>query len=928
MNQPVHILYVDDSPLDRELVRDALEKEHGGFKLVEAASRAEFETALNRGGFDLVLSDFNILGFEGLQVLETVRATGSNLPVIIVTGTGSEEVAAEAIKRGAADYVIKSPKHIQHLAHTIHTVLEKKRLETERTQALEALRKSEERYRRLHESMRDSFAQVKMSGEIVDVNPSYLEMLGYSEEEVLKLRYVDITPQRWHKVEQEIIDTQILPFGYSDVYEKEYIKKDGTVFPIELRTFLLRDAEGLPSGMWAIVRDITARKRAEDSLRESEEHYRSLVELSPDAIFIEEEDGTLAFVNPAGLRLFGATRPDQILGRQVFDLIHPDYRKIVKKRFQAIKKEKKELPMIEEKYLRLDGSSVDVEVAVTPFVYEGKRGAQVIAHDISERKKAEAEILRRMKDLQVLFDSSLALSSRFTHPEIGRAVIEILAEHMDWHHAVARIREEGSDELEIIGYAAPGVSPEDNAAEISRLNSLVSRSSQGMVGWVIQHGQGVRSGDLPSDPRNVETYPGIRSGIFTPMVAAEKVIGVISVESEMANAFDEHDERLLATLSKITANAIHRNHLREQTELQLKHLAALRAIDKAISASFDLHVTLEIFLNNAVTQLGADAALVLLVNPGMRMLEYGAEYGFLDSAVRKIHVRMDEGEAGRVVMERRVISIPDLRKAGKPLLHPELNASENFVSYHAVPLISKGQFKGLLEIFHRNLIEPSTDWLNFLETLAGQAAIAIDNNQLFESLQHSNFELAIAYDETIEGWSRAMDLRDHETEGHTQRVTAITQQLAVFMGLTETELVYARRGALLHDIGKMGVPDKILLKPGELTPEEWELMHQHPQFAHDMLAPITFLRPVVDIPYCHHEKWDGTGYPRGLKGKEIPISARIFALVDVYDALTSDRPYRRAWSKEQALDYIREQSGKHFDPQVVDTFLNVIPEIN
>jgi two-component system sensor kinase FixL len=265
--KPIRILYVDDYPLDRELVRDALEKEHDGFEVVEAASRADFEAALAQGGFDLILSDFNILGFEGLQVLDAVRTINSHLPVILVTGTGSEEVAAEAIKRGAADYVIKTPKHIQRLPHIVHSVLEKKRLEDERQQAEEALRESEERYRRLHESMRDCFAQVKMSGEIVDVNLAYLDMLGYSKEEVLKLHYADITPHRWHRFEQGIVETQILPFGYSEVYEKEYIKKDGTVFPIELRAFLLRNAEGQPSGMWAIVRDITERRQAEEKIR-------------------------------------------------------------------------------------------------------------------------------------------------------------------------------------------------------------------------------------------------------------------------------------------------------------------------------------------------------------------------------------------------------------------------------------------------------------------------------------------------------------------------------------------------------------------------------------------------------------------------------------------------------------------------------------
>jgi PAS domain S-box-containing protein/putative nucleotidyltransferase with HDIG domain len=186
--------------------------------------------------------------------------------------------------------------------------------------------------------------------------------------------------------------------------------------------------------------------------------------------------------------------------------------------------------------------------------------------------------------------------------------------------------------------------------------------------------------------------------------------------------------------------------------------------------------------------------------------------------------------------------------------------------------------------------------------------------------------LARAYDTTIEGWSRALDLRDKETEGHSQRVTDLSLRLARAMELPETDLVHIRRGALLHDIGKMGIPDYILLKPGPLSSDEWTLMRKHPVLAYEMLTPIAHLRTAVDIPYCHHEKWDGSGYPRGLKAAEIPLSARIFALADVWDALLSDRPYRPALSRAQALSSVRDESGRHFDPQLADRFLRLVED--
>jgi HD-GYP domain-containing protein (c-di-GMP phosphodiesterase class II) len=204
------------------------------------------------------------------------------------------------------------------------------------------------------------------------------------------------------------------------------------------------------------------------------------------------------------------------------------------------------------------------------------------------------------------------------------------------------------------------------------------------------------------------------------------------------------------------------------------------------------------------------------------------------------------------------------------------------------------------------------------------AGLAQALRRLLGRLQDSNEALLRAYDTTIAGWSRALDLRDHETEGHSQRVCRLTLQIAQNMGFSKEELVHIRRGALLHDIGKMGIPDYILHKPGPLNDEEWALMRRHPVYAYKLLAPIGYLRPALAIPYCHHEKWDGTGYPRGLRSEQIPLEARIFAVVDVWDALTSDRPYQRARPKAVALEMIKAQSGRHFDPAVVTVFLSVV----
>jgi response regulator RpfG family c-di-GMP phosphodiesterase/putative methionine-R-sulfoxide reductase with GAF domain len=433
---------------------------------------------------------------------------------------------------------------------------------------------------------------------------------------------------------------------------------------------------------------------------------------------------------------------------------------------------------------------------------------------------------------------------------------------------------------------------------------------------------------LPPETPNAEllTALRIRTAAAASLKRAGQLIGDLSVFAfGDIRSFTSDELSLLRGLADQAAQAISNARLFEETGRRLGRLQALRHIDLAITASTDLRVTLSVVLEELTRQLQVDAAAVLLLNRETHTLEHAAGRGFRTAALQHTRLPVGEGNAGRAALERRLVSIPDLRAAGDAFARAPLLANEGFVAYYAVPLIVKGHVIGVLETFHRAPLHPDPEWLSFLESLAGQAAIAIENATLFEELQRSNAQLALSYDSTLEGWTRALDLRDHETEGHTQRVTELTLQLAQATGnFSEADLLQMRRGALLHDIGKMGIPDQILLKPGPLTPEEWVVMRRHPEFAHDMLVPIPYLRPALDIPYCHHERWDGTGYPRRLRGEEIPLAARLFAPVDVWDALCSDRPYRAAWPKDKVRDYISSRAGVHFDPAIVEAFLGLV----
>lgn len=376
-----------------------------------------------------------------------------------------------------------------------------------------------------------------------------------------------------------------------------------------------------------------------------------------------------------------------------------------------------------------------------------------------------------------------------------------------------------------------------------------------------------------------------------------------------------------------------RKQAEERIQRQMERLKALRLIDLAITTNLDLSETLNILLDHLLAQLGVDAANLLLLGANEQTLIRRAAKGFHSPSLASTVTTEESIQAWCAIQQKTLVraateTAERVSSQGKdaPAPWPALWREEGFVLYYGVPLMVENRVWGVLEVFHRSPFNPDAEWLDFLETVAGQAAIAIHNASLVEGLQQINRELLQAYDSTLQGWVQALDLRDKETEEHTRRVTEMTLRLARAMGVEESKLPHIQRGALLHDIGKMGIPDEILLKPGPLSQEEWDIMHRHPQYAHQLLSGIAYLREALEIPYYHHERWDGSGYPLGLKGEEIPLAARIFAVVDVWDALNSNRPYRKAWQPEEVLQYLRDQAGHQFDPKVVDTFLRLLKE--
>ncbi|MGB9521497.1 MAG: HD domain-containing phosphohydrolase, partial [Anaerolineales bacterium] len=415
----------------------------------------------------------------------------------------------------------------------------------------------------------------------------------------------------------------------------------------------------------------------------------------------------------------------------------------------------------------------------------------------------------------------------------------------------------------------------------------------------------------------------MRSACILPIVTERHIIGLIEMQSPLEDAYKEVDLEWMNLTANQIGLSIENARLNAETQQHLAELATLAVIDSAVLTHLEAQEIYEVILEQVIKRMGVDAALLSLFEPEAQRLTFVSQVGYHNPGLIGRYVNLGEGLAGRAAQTQQIYYC-DLRLKDNQDLLLENFRQEGFVEYYGIALLTDRKIIGVLELLNRKTLTIDDNWRRFLEIIANQAAIALNTLQLNQNLQIAHQELLDAYDATIEGWARALDLREKETGDHTRRVADLTLNLAQCFPFTEEQLSQIRRGALLHDIGKLGIPDNILLKPDKLTDEEWQIMRLHPVLARQLLSEIKYLQSALDIPYSHHERWDGGGYPLGLKQEEIPLAARIFAVVDVYDALTSDRPYRKAWSKEQALDYIQSQAGKHFDPQVVRAFLEII----
>ena len=771
-----------------------------------------------------------------------------------------------------------SPGEAGHLLYElqVHQIeLEMQNEELRRTQA--ELEASRVRYVDLWNLAPVGYLTISKDGLILEANRSAAVLLGVTKRGLVQKPLLHFIAKEDHDL--LLLHCQkLFATGSPQVCELRMVKKDRATVWVRIAGSAATDNEGARTWQ-AVLSDITAQKQAQEALHDSNLHLQLITENMLDMVSRVTMSGIRVYVSPAHQRVLGY-KPEDMIGTSVVDYVHPDDMERVSAAVQSALRSL-HAQRVEFRSRHADGHYVWLEtIGKALFDNNGSPiGGVLSSRDISERKQVEQTLFEEQNLLRMLM-CNLPDAIYFKDSQ-GRFI------RMSQGHASAFGL---SDPALAIGKTDFDFFTEDHARQALADEQAIMATGEPLID--------VEERDTHLDGR---------------------VIWVSTTKMPLR----DQDGRIIGTFG-VSRDITQRKRAEEQITRQLQHMSALHEIDMTITAATDVQLVLNAVLKHAMNQLGVDAATILLMDANTQRLEYAVGRGFHSSALQHTRLQLGDGYAGQAALEGSVIQVSNLIAAPDGLTRSPLLAAEGFVFYCAAPLKSKGHVVGVLEVFHRSPVNADQEWLEFLEAISTQAAIAVDSAQLFDRLQRSNMELSLAYDATIEGWSCALDLRDKLTEGHTQRGAKMAIQLARVMGVDDAALVHMWRGALLHDMGKIGIPDSILLKPGQLSEDEWTIMRQHPQIAYDLLAPIAYLQPALDIPYCHHEKWDGTGYPRGLKGEQIPLPARIFAVIDVFDALTSDRPYRAAWSRKKALAYIREQSGKHFDPQAVAAFLSQV----
>lgn len=631
-------------------------------------------------------------------------------------------------------------------------------------------------------------------------------------------------------------------------------------------------------------------EQAQKDANRYEQRFQNILENMNLITIILDLEGKLTYCNQYLLDLTGYTR-EEIYGKDWYPIFVPEIES------EPIRSKVYEHAVGQKNYVHGENNIVTksgehrlISWSNTPIMDNAGEpiGVASIGEDITIKAKAEAEIRRNEALLRSVLDAAPMIIGLIK----DREIIWI------------------SDKVEaIVGYPVEAVigkspilfyKPEQHRIFGSLMDDIRKDISETSVSY--QRTVWTRKDEIEIDIDLWVAAINPNQWDDGVIVAAIDVSEQVEAEARLSNSFD-------------------------QIKTLLTRLSALRDIDQAITSPDDSDQTIQQILRLIRETVNLNVVMVSLYDKektGLRLVSMDGEEIVEGNALN----HFGENELIReAVRTNQLVSQLSSSDQALDFVKQRLNTETDFSQYAVVPLNVKGETLGILEGLARDTICHGADCRDFLEAMAVQLAIALDNALLSQQREQAFAELQASYEATIQGWALALEMRDKETAGHSERVVNFTMRLAKQMGIDGKDLLHLRRGVLLHDIGKMGIPDRVLLKPGSLTEEEWVIMKQHPVHAFNLLKEIPYLAPALEIPYSHHERWDGSGYPQGLAGEEIPLGARIFAVIDIWDALTDDRPYRAAWSKEKTVQYLKENAGVLVDPRVVKEFLAMLVDL-
>ena len=762
---------------------------------------------------------------------------------------------------------------------------------TERHEAEDVLEKREAYFRALIENSAEGVAIVNTQGIIQYIAPAEERLTGYSLDEILgqnAFRYIH--PQDVSKVLEVFAEGLTTP-GAVRTVEYRIQRKDGEWRYFEITGHnMLKDPH--INGIIANYRDVTERKNAEQALKESQSRLEAVVSTALNGIITIDANHCIVLFNPSAERIFGYS-VNEVLGKPLDMLIPNRYHNshashVNNYGISGTSSRKKGL--LDSLYgQRANGEEFPMEAFISRSTVNGQNFFTVIFQDITERRLAEDALKASEKKFRALAENIPSVvyqcrnDSKYTFMYLNDSIEQLTGypksdfldgtlSFVDLYHP---------EDYKSIPFPNPlGVAINQKPFHIT----YRIKHKFGNWVWVDEWGTGV-----------LDAYGNV-----------------------------QYIEGVMIDITE-------RKRSEEDLRRHAMELETLAVATSALRTSQNVTDMIPILARQALRAVNGTYASIFLLEPETGEFVsrgwYAADNPFIASQPYEARLRhqLNTGITGRVAMTGEIYVTEDVQN--DPVILILDGEQERLKDVHgsvSLPLRAQEKIIGVMHVWSTEYRIFTDTEIRLLIALAETASNAIHRAILFEKTQEHAEELALAYDNTLAGWARALELRDELTEGHTRRVTELTLKLARALKIPENEIVHIRRGALLHDIGKMGIPDSILHKPGPFTAQERNIMQQHTQYARDMLASISFLQPAIDIPYCHHEHWDGAGYPRGLKGEEIPLAARIFSIIDVWDALTSDRPYRQAWSKEKTCEYILERSGKQFDPKIVEAFFSLV----